>query len=98
HPDWPSACGSPICSVRLVEVLAEQIDGYGAAARPLRQLVALLTERPYRLDELIRATALPRRTVESALAGLGPDLVEGSGAVRIRTDRVDAYRDRFGYA
>jgi predicted methyltransferase len=81
-----------------VEALAAQIDGYAAAARPVRQLVALLTERPYRLDGLVRATALPRRTVESVLAALRPDLVEESGAVRIRTELAQAYRDRFGYA
>jgi hypothetical protein len=76
---------------------ARQVEGYGAAARPLRHLLALLTERPYRLDELIRESALPRRTVEELLAALGTDLVEEPDGRRIRPDRIDAYRQRFGY-
>ena len=81
-----------------MDAVAQQIDGYGVAARPLRALVALLTERPYPLDELVRTAALPRRTVEEVLAALGPDLAEEPAGVRIRPDRVVAYRDRFGYA
>jgi len=77
-----------------VDAIAGYVAGYGAAGRPLRELVALLTERPYPLDELVRTTALPRRTVEELLAALGPDLVDG----RIRPECVQAYRDRFGYA
>jgi N4-bis(aminopropyl)spermidine synthase len=76
-----------------VEALARYVAGYAAAARPLRQLVALLTEAAYPLDELVRETALPRRTVEDVLTALGPDLVDG----RIRPDLVPAYRARFGY-
>jgi predicted methyltransferase len=77
-----------------VDALARLIEAYGVAARPLRHVVALLTERPYPLDELVRATAVPRRTVEEVLTALGDDLAEG----RIRPELVEAYRDRFGYA
>lgn len=77
-----------------MEALARYVAGHAAAARPLRALVALLTEAAYPLDELVRETALPRRTVEEVLAALGADLVDG----RIRPDLVPAYRARFGYA
>jgi hypothetical protein len=76
-----------------MDALVRYIAGYGVAARPLRHAVALLTDRAYPLDELVRATALPRRTVEEVLAAIGSDLVDG----RIRPDFVEAYRARFGY-
>ena len=81
-----------------MEALARQIAAYGVAGRPARHLVGLLTERAYPRDELIRATALPRRTVEELLAAIGPDLLDEPGGVRIRPELTSAYQDRFGIA
>ncbi len=79
-----------------IDAVAELVAAYGAHARPLREVVAALTERAWSLDELIRATAVPRRTVEELVAVLGADLRPGS-ALTLDASRRDAYRARFGY-
>ncbi|HEU0089046.1 MAG TPA: bis-aminopropyl spermidine synthase family protein [Pseudonocardiaceae bacterium] len=81
-----------------LEAVAEVVAGFGVNARPLRQVLALLTEGPQTLDELVRACAVPRRTVEALLRAAEPDLDQRAGAVWVRPDRVAAYRHRFGYA
>jgi N4-bis(aminopropyl)spermidine synthase len=65
---------------------AELVAARGVAARPLGRLVALLAApgTGVTLDELVRATALPRRAVEAALTALGADVVEADGLLRLR--------------
>jgi branched-chain polyamine synthase A-like protein len=76
----------------------KEIASYGVAGRPLREVVALLTEAPDTLAELIAATAVPRRTVEQVLDLIGPDLVAGGERFRIREDKIAGYRGLIGYA
>lgn len=80
-----------------LEAVAEVVAGFGINGRRLRQVLAMLTEGPQTLDELVRACAVPRRTVEALLRAAGVDLDERSGSVRVRPDRVASYRRRFGY-
>jgi predicted methyltransferase len=77
--------------------LMKEISSYGVAGRPLREVVALLTEAPGTLAELIAATAVPRRTAEQVLELIGPDLVADGARFRIRDDKIAHYRDRIGY-
>lgn len=76
---------------------ADIIAGFGVAGRKPRQLVAMLTDGPHTLAELIRDCALPRVTVEALLRAIDPDLEQVAGEVRIRADRTTAYRERFAY-
>lgn len=69
----------------------------GAHARPVREIVALLTEGPQSLVGLIRASAVSRRGVQAVLDAARDDLVEDVSGVRLRPDAVAAYRERFGY-
>ena len=72
----------------------EFLGTFGVRARAVREAVARLTEGAPSLAQLVRATALPRRTVEELLAVLAEDLA-GDGS--IRPDLVAAYRDACGY-
>ena len=77
--------------------LTKEISSYGVAGRPLRGVVALLTDAPCTLDELIEGTSVPRRTVQQLLDLIGPDLVADGPRLRIREDKVPHYRERIGY-
>jgi predicted methyltransferase len=79
------------------DALMKEISSYGVAGRPLRNVVALLTESPRTLAELIQATAVPRRTAEHVLDLIGHDLVVDGARFRIREDKIFLYRDRIGY-
>jgi branched-chain polyamine synthase A-like protein len=69
------------------EEAARLLEGVGA--RRLRHALALLIgDRSWDADELVRASAAPRRAIDALLAALGDDLDDG----RIRRDRIDAYR------
>ncbi|MDQ3152100.1 MAG: bis-aminopropyl spermidine synthase family protein [Actinomycetota bacterium] len=81
-----------------LEAVAEVISGRGATGRRLRQVLAMLTEGPHTSEELVRACAVPRRTVEALLRAAGTDLDERAGSVQVRPNRVATYRQRFGYA
>ncbi|WP_322767405.1 bis-aminopropyl spermidine synthase family protein [Frankia sp. Cr1] len=70
-------------SGRAFDRLENLVADYGAQARPLRRVVALLTERPWTIGDLVRASGVARRTVEEVLACLTGDL-EGQ---RARDDR-----------
>lgn len=69
----------------------------GVLGRPLRRAIALLTEQPRSVEDLVHACALPRRSVEGLLAAIGGDLDVERGRLYIRPGRVAAYRLRFGY-
>jgi predicted methyltransferase len=71
------------------------VNSYGAHARPVREVIAALTDRSWTLAELVQATAVPRRTVEEVIAALDDDL--DTAALRIRPEKVAAYRQLFGY-
>ncbi len=55
----------------------------------------MLAERRQTIESLVRASALPRRTVESLLRAADRDLDKNADGFVIRADRVAAYRDRF---
>ena len=79
------------------DALMKEISCYGVAGRPLRGVVALLTEAPSTLAELIAASAVPRRTVEQLLDVIGDDLVADGARFRIREGKILHYRERIGY-
>ncbi|PWW64631.1 bis-aminopropyl spermidine synthase family protein [Actinokineospora spheciospongiae] len=63
----------------MADSLTTFLDNRGAHARPLRDLLGTLAGGWTPLEELVRASAQPRRTVEELLAACG-DLVERDGA------------------
>ncbi|GAA2790435.1 bis-aminopropyl spermidine synthase family protein [Saccharopolyspora taberi] len=67
----------------------------GALARPLRELLALLAGGTHPLDDLIRLSAVPRRTVEEVLAAAGDDVEQLPGGYRLTAEAADRYRERF---
>src|SRR5829696_2858135 len=77
-----------------VEEFRTLVDERGAAARPLGWLIELLSrDEGVPFDALVRATALPRRMVEEALAALGDDVepFEGAAPVRLRREAAPVY-------
>jgi predicted methyltransferase len=77
--------------------VAALVDSYGAHARPIRAVLAALTERSWTLAELVPAVAVPRRTVEEVLAALSVDLERLAGdRFRISPAAAGEYRQRFG--
>jgi N4-bis(aminopropyl)spermidine synthase len=80
-----------------VSVLAQLVARYRPDSRPLRHLVALLTEEPQDIASLVQRCALPRQTVESVLSAVAGDLLRDGHKVLIRPGQVPAYRQRFGY-
>jgi N4-bis(aminopropyl)spermidine synthase len=78
-----------------LDAVAEVVAGFGVGKRRLREAVAMLTERRHTTESLVRASALPRRTVESLLHAADPDLDKTADGFMIRADRASAYRDRF---
>lgn len=77
------------------DAVQEVLAGARALARRLREVLAQLTGDPVEFDELVRRTAVPRRTVEDLLAALGPDLETTGGAHRLAPRVRDRYRERF---
>jgi hypothetical protein len=67
----------------------------GVLARRLREVLAQLTEGPLSLDELIRRSAVSRRTVEDLLAAAGSDVEATRDTYRLTPDARDRYRERF---
>ncbi|MDQ3579921.1 MAG: putative methyltransferase, partial [Actinomycetota bacterium] len=59
--------------------IARHLADHGIHARRLRALIGLLCAGGQTLDALIRAVAVPRRTVEDLLAACGDD-VERDGS------------------
>ena len=81
----------------MLDAVADLVRAAGIRGRPLRRVIAALTDEPQTLAVLIRTCAVPRRTVEEVLAALGDDLVHLDNRLSIRADRVDAYRKTFAY-
>ncbi|MGP4020388.1 bis-aminopropyl spermidine synthase family protein [Saccharopolyspora sp. 5N708] len=67
----------------------------GVHARRLRELLAQLAEGAVTLDDLIRRTAVSRRTVEELLAAAGSDVETSGETSRLVPDVRDRYRERF---
>ncbi|MEU3273380.1 bis-aminopropyl spermidine synthase family protein [Saccharomonospora sp. NPDC006951] len=65
---------------------------FGISAPPLRLAITLLSSGWRDLDELVRTTAAPRRSVEDLLAALGGDLERDGAAMRLRENAVGRYR------
>jgi predicted methyltransferase len=84
-------------AVAQLSALADLIARHRPASRRLRRLVALLTAQPRDLASLVRQTALPRQTVEAALAAIADDLVRDGSAVAIQSAKVPVYRELIGY-
>ncbi|HET9141449.1 bis-aminopropyl spermidine synthase family protein [Actinophytocola sp.] len=81
-----------------LDAVSGLVARHGVGGRRLRQALAMLTEGAYPLDELIRACALPRRTVEALLRAVQPDLDSTRDGFAIRAERSADYRKAFGYA
>ncbi|WP_239380898.1 bis-aminopropyl spermidine synthase family protein [Frankia sp. CIT1] len=97
----PVADTPPAARGRALDRLERLVAGYGAQARPLRRVIALLTERPWTIGDLVRASGVARRNVEEILDCLADDLREEpgrpGGAVMIKEPLVVTYRDHFGF-
>ena len=79
-----------------IEAVAALVAAAGVGGRRLREAVQRLTDGPQHLDDLIRDTALPRRTIEALLRAAGPDLHEAAGGrAALAPDTVIEYRTRF---
>ena len=78
-----------------VDAVQELLAEAGVLARPLRALLALLAEGPRPLDDLIRLSAVPRRTVEDVLAAAGDDVEQSADGYRLTADAAARYRVRF---
>ncbi|TWF92755.1 bis-aminopropyl spermidine synthase family protein [Saccharopolyspora dendranthemae] len=68
---------------------------HGLLGHDVRRVLAELISGPRSLDELIRRTGVPRRTVERVLAAAGDDLDERTGARRIKDSLLARYRQEF---
>ncbi|MCP2236104.1 bis-aminopropyl spermidine synthase family protein [Prauserella halophila] len=69
---------------------------FGVDAKSLRYAIALLAERSWLFDDLVRELAAPRRTVEELLQAFGDDLERDGDLVRLRPDVVEAHREQAG--
>lgn len=78
-----------------LEQVSAYVEGYGVAARPLREAIAALSAYPLTLDALVARFAVSRRAVEGLLDAAGDDVEHGPHGVAIHPDRVAAYRERF---
>ncbi len=85
------SCGDPL------ERTEQLVSAAGAHARPLREIIALLADGPHTLASLVRLSAVSRRGVEAVLDAIDTDLITGEDGMRLRPDRAQSYRDRFGY-
>jgi len=80
-----------------IAAVAALIDAHRPDGRRLRELLCLLADGPTDLAELVRRSALPRKTVEEMLAAVGSDLAREGGKAAIAAGKADAYRKRFGF-
>jgi predicted methyltransferase len=71
--------------------LDEVFADHGVQVRPLRLVITLLSHGWQQFDELIRATAAPRRSVEEVLGALDNDLERDGKAVRIKPGETAKY-------
>ncbi len=82
---------APLAAVAVV------VGEAGLRGRRVRELLARMSQEPTSFDDLIRHSALPRRSVEQLLRAIATDVIEDRHGLAIRPDRVPVYRDRFQY-
>jgi len=85
-------------TARPIDAVAGLVARYGVGGRPVREVVARLTEQRWTLRTLVSATGLPRRDVEAVLRALADDAEQAADGWAIRPGLAGEYRDRFGYA
>lgn len=85
----PENPGCPIDAVRT------RLSEAGVRAGPLREVLALLA-RGAALDELVRRTAVPRRTVEELLEAAGGDVESSADGHQLTAEARERYRAEFG--
>ncbi|KAA2261018.1 putative methyltransferase [Solihabitans fulvus] len=68
---------------------------HGVHGRRLRDALALLCQGWQAFDDLVRATALPRRTVQELVAAADDDLRRAGANLRIAPELAAEYRRRF---
>ena len=78
-----------------IDFVDARLTEAGVLARPLREVLALLAEGSPPLDELVRRSAVPRRTVEELLSAAGADVEPDRGGYRLAVSVRDRYRERF---
>jgi N4-bis(aminopropyl)spermidine synthase len=78
-----------------LDAVTEMVAEFGVSKRQIREALAILIERRQTVESLVRASALPRGTVESLLRAADRDLDRNADGALIRADRAAAYRDRF---
>jgi len=81
-----------------LDALTRRLAARAARGRPAREALARLAEGEASLDDLVDASALPRRSVEELLADAGPDVVTTERGFRLAPGRAAAYRERFDLA
>ena len=79
-----------------IEAVRARLSEAGAGSGPLREVLALLVHGPTSLDELIRRTAVPRRTVEELIGAAGPDITSTGRGHRIVEQARERYCAEFG--
>src|SRR5215471_10149720 len=71
-----------------LDAVTEMIAEFGVDKRQLREALAILTERRQTVESLVRASALPRRTVKSLLRTASRDLNSNTDKALIRADQA----------
>jgi hypothetical protein len=74
-----------------MSTLDEVFAAHGVHTRPLRLVVTELRQGWRDLDELVRTSTAPRRSVQELLAAVDGDLEHDGAAVRLRAGSADAY-------
>lgn len=74
--------------------LAAHLKAAGPARLPLQRVVRLLADGPRSLAELVRLSALPRRTIQELLEVLTPDVISDTSGLRIRPEVASDYRGK----
>ncbi|MBM7769996.1 hypothetical protein JOD54_000200 [Actinokineospora baliensis] len=75
----------------MADSASSYLTALGVHARPLRTVLDLLCSGWHGLDELVRTTAVPRRTVQELISALGADAENEAGSWRVAPSRVDDY-------
>ncbi|MDR7301257.1 bis-aminopropyl spermidine synthase family protein [Haloactinomyces albus] len=86
--------GEPAAS-EPIDAVAALLAAAGVRARPLREVLAQLTEGAHTLDDLVRTPAVPRRIVEELLTAAGSDIDVENGTYRLVPAVLHRYRARF---
>lgn len=72
--------------------VTDHLAALGVHGRPARLAIGLLADGWQTLPELIRRSALPRRSVEELLTALDADLERDGDQLRLRRDRISRHQ------